>query len=107
MLICTSDPSSTVVQTGMRAPTYEELREALHKALEHLDYCGWGDSWERECSEQLRVELLEIDARAYRLPPPDMAVRNLQCHWRPETGYYVRLADLSDALGVAPGTWHR
>jgi hypothetical protein len=28
----------------------------LFKALlEHLDYCGWGDSWERECSEPLRA----------------------------------------------------
>ncbi len=29
--------------------------KGLAKELaEHLDYCGWGDSWERECSEDLR-----------------------------------------------------
>jgi len=27
------------------------LREALEAAQEHLDYCGYGDSWERECAE--------------------------------------------------------
>ncbi len=26
---------------------------ALIAAGEHLDYCGYGDSWERECSEHL------------------------------------------------------
>ncbi len=29
--------------------------KALAQELyDHLDYCGWGDSWERECSEDLR-----------------------------------------------------
>lgn len=28
-----------------------ELREALEAASEHLDYCGYGDSWENECAE--------------------------------------------------------
>lgn len=28
---------------------------ALVEALvAHLDYCGWGDGWERECSGELR-----------------------------------------------------
>ena len=27
------------------------LREALKAAQDHLDYCGYGDSWERECAE--------------------------------------------------------
>lgn len=26
----------------------------IHELLHHLDWCGWGDSWERECSEELR-----------------------------------------------------
>ena len=26
-----------------------ELREALHMAVQHLDWIGWGDSYEREC----------------------------------------------------------
>lgn len=29
----------------------EELLEALIAAEEHLSYCGYGDSWERECAE--------------------------------------------------------
>jgi hypothetical protein len=27
-----------------------EAKEALELAHDHLDYCGWGDSWERECA---------------------------------------------------------
>jgi hypothetical protein len=26
------------------------LVEALSDAQNHLDYCGWGDKWERECA---------------------------------------------------------
>lgn len=26
------------------------LRDALEDAESHLDYCGYGDSWERECA---------------------------------------------------------
>ena len=36
-----------------RAETDElvkKLGEALKDASEHLDYCGYGDSWERECA---------------------------------------------------------
>lgn len=31
------------------APSYAELAEAYRDALEHLDWTGWGDSYEREC----------------------------------------------------------
>ena len=31
-----------------------ELKEFCHELINHLNYCGWGDSWERECSEELR-----------------------------------------------------
>lgn len=27
-----------------------KLAEALRDAEAHLDYCGYGDSWERECA---------------------------------------------------------
>jgi hypothetical protein len=27
-----------------------DLVEALEAAKEHLEYCGYGDSWERECA---------------------------------------------------------
>ncbi len=26
----------------------ERLRGLLQEAYDHLDYCGWGDAWERE-----------------------------------------------------------
>lgn len=31
----------------------EELKELLDDAIWHLEYCGYGDSWERECAEDL------------------------------------------------------
>ena len=37
----------------------EKLHNLLKETYDHLNYCGWGDSWERECSEQLRKELDE------------------------------------------------
>ena len=30
----------------------KQLLEALCAASEHLDYCGYGDTWERECADQ-------------------------------------------------------
>ena len=39
----------------------EEIIGKLHKALqaasEHLNYCGYGDSWERECAEGLEDQI--------------------------------------------------
>jgi len=32
----------------------EELETLAQDLIGHLDYCGWGDSWERQCSEELR-----------------------------------------------------
>lgn len=34
-----------------------KLRAALKAAGEHLDYCGYGDAWERECSQGLSVTI--------------------------------------------------
>ncbi len=33
-----------------------ELLEALIDAKEHLEYCGYGDKWERECAESEGLE---------------------------------------------------
>jgi hypothetical protein len=33
-----------------------QTREALSDARDHLDYCGWGDSWERECAKAQGLE---------------------------------------------------
>lgn len=43
-----------------RKETHEQkLERFLKAAYDALNYCGWGDSWERECSEALRKELDE------------------------------------------------
>lgn len=34
----------------------KQTYEALLAASEHLDYCGYGDSWERECAEASNLE---------------------------------------------------
>ena len=36
------------------ALTVEELQQLCLDLIEHLDYCGWGDAWEREISEGLQ-----------------------------------------------------
>jgi len=36
-----------------------KIKRLLKAAYDHLEYCGWGDAWERECSEDLRKELNE------------------------------------------------
>jgi methylmalonyl-CoA mutase N-terminal domain/subunit len=38
-----------------------QTREALSDAKDHLDYCGWGDSWERECAKEQGLQP-KIDA---------------------------------------------
>lgn len=38
-----------------------KLIEMMERLEEHLDYCGWGDSWERECSEKLREDLANLN----------------------------------------------
>lgn len=33
-----------------------QLFEALEAAESHLDYCGYGDAWERECAKQEKLQ---------------------------------------------------
>lgn len=42
----------------------ERLRDALESASDHLDYCGYGDSWERECAREAKLEEKIRDALA-------------------------------------------
>lgn len=44
----------------------EELFDALEEAEGHLDYCGYGDSWERECAGDLQQRLTDVLERARR-----------------------------------------
>ena len=41
--------------TALKAQV-NELREALQLASDHLDYCGYGDSYERECARESKLE---------------------------------------------------
>ena len=34
----------------------KQLGEALNAAQKHLDFCGYGDAWERECAEESGLE---------------------------------------------------
>lgn len=34
--------------------TNEQLIELCNELIEHLEWIGWGDSWERECSVELK-----------------------------------------------------
>ena len=36
---------------------YDEAKKLLKEAKEHLEYCGYGDAWERECSLGLQEKL--------------------------------------------------
>lgn len=44
--------------TGIPALLAERdaLREALQAAQQHLEYCGYGDKWERECAVESNLE---------------------------------------------------
>jgi hypothetical protein len=35
---------------------FDTLRAALEVAASHLDYCGYGDNWERECAQEAKLE---------------------------------------------------
>ena len=35
------------------------LKAVLGESRDHHEYCGWGDSWERECAEPLQKKIEE------------------------------------------------
>lgn len=43
-----------------------KLHDALQAAKDHLEYCGYGDSWERECAEGLSDQIEEALALVKR-----------------------------------------
>jgi hypothetical protein len=44
-----------------------QLFDALAAAQEQLEYCNWGDSWERECAFAAKLpEQIEAALEAYR-----------------------------------------
>lgn len=53
-----SDPFiEFLVEAHTLMPTLLKGLEMINKLEEHLDFIGWGDHYERECSEDLRKEL--------------------------------------------------
>lgn len=44
---------------GHLDPVARNLLEALLAAQSHLEYCGYGDSWERECALDPSVDPLD------------------------------------------------
>lgn len=46
-------------QATLEARKYKKIAKDLAMALEmavgHLDYCGYGDSWERECADHHKL----------------------------------------------------
>lgn len=41
--------------TGL-TPLEIQLYDALNDAHAHLEYCGYGDKWERECAKEAQLE---------------------------------------------------
>jgi len=41
----------------------DEAYTLIRALTDHLDYCGWGDSWEREVSEPLQRMVKEWEKR--------------------------------------------
>ena len=41
--------------TNKEQKELETVKNLLKEAYEHLEYCSFGDSWERECSEKTKA----------------------------------------------------
>lgn len=44
-------PGTLPPQAPTRTSLEEQLLTALKAARDHLNYCGYGDRWERECAD--------------------------------------------------------
>ncbi len=53
------------------------LHEALEAAAQHLEFCGYGDKWERECAEASKLgEQIEAATRSRADASKAMSARN-------------------------------
>ncbi len=48
--------------------SYDQLKELAEDLYHHLEYIGWGDSWERECLEP--INLMERAEKAFNKEEP-------------------------------------
>src|SRR5262249_21154797 len=55
-----SESTRSIPMTRRREPSLTPLERQLLKALkaakDHLDYCGYGDNWERQCAQAAKLE---------------------------------------------------
>lgn len=69
----------TAVGVGMIKNTEEQVRELfslVENLYYHLQYCGWGDNWERECSRDLQEEAATKIERYRTLLSEDIKPQN-------------------------------
>jgi hypothetical protein len=68
-----------MAQITMSAPTYTQLVKALGNVLDAFDYCGGGDTWEREVwaediAEAKALRDLAASKNVPALPPDDYQI---------------------------------
>lgn len=51
------------MSTKPKKLTERQLRNLIKSLIDHLEYCGWGDKWEKECSEKLRKKVEKYKAQ--------------------------------------------
>lgn len=51
-------------------PLERQLFDALTDASSHLEYCGYGDKWERECAREQKLEEKIIAALVAAMEKP-------------------------------------
>lgn len=51
-----SDPLEQTVPIANLDDLVTQLADALVAARDHLNYCGYGDNWERECAREEKLE---------------------------------------------------
>jgi len=51
--------SNRIIWHIVDAPLINPYEDLLDECISHLDYCGYGDDWERECSKDLRQRIDE------------------------------------------------
>lgn len=56
---CSSLPKKDAEELIKRYSLAPKLYKALKAARDHLDYCGYGDKWERECAGNLEEQIEE------------------------------------------------
>lgn len=45
------------LKSRLKSLEEDSTKTLLKEAIDHLEYCGYGDYWERECSKDLREKL--------------------------------------------------